>query len=79
MTKTEYGKCEKLMEMAIYKVKQAYKEYDKSENYQVDCNEEWITEQRKTDQHYGEAIGINQALVTLGFKHDKMKELSELL
>lgn len=80
MTKIEYGKCEMLMEKAIRKVKQAQEEYDKSEDYGLDCNEVLReTEQRKADQHYGEAVGINQVLATLGFKHDRMKELSELL
>lgn len=79
MTKTEYGKCEKLMEEAIRKVKQADEEY---KTYNQLLNEDTIkaeTEQRKADQHYDEAVGINQVLATLGFKHGKMKELSELL
>lgn len=81
MTKTEYRKCEKLMESGISKAKQAFEEYDKSEYYGINCfdGEKREIEQRKADQHYGEAVGINQALSTLGFKHDRMKELSELL
>lgn len=79
MTKIEYKKCEKLIEEAITTVKQAQKEYDKSEDCQVNCDNEWITEQRKADQHYGYAEGIIQALSVLGFQHDKMKDLSELL
>lgn len=79
MTKLEYGKCEKLMEEAIMKIRQADEEY---KAYNRLLNEDTIkaeTEQRKADQHYGEAVGINQVLATLGFKHGKMKELSELL
>ena len=79
MTKTEYGKCEKLMEEAIRKAKQSDDEY---KAYNQLLNEDTIkaeTEQRKADQHYGEAVGIEQALATLGFKHDKMKELSNML
>lgn len=34
---------------------------------------------RVADQEIGYADGINQALVTLGFKHDRMKELANLL
>lgn len=80
MTKIEYGKCEKLMKDAIRKAKQAETEYKESEKHLKDANElEWETYQRKADQHCGEAVGINQALITLGFKHDRMKELSELL
>lgn len=79
MTKTEYGKCEKLMEEAISKAKHADEEY---KAYNRLLNEDIIkaeTEQRKADQHYGEAVGIEQALATLGFKHDRMKELVNLL
>lgn len=79
MTKIEYGKCEKLMEEAILKVKQADNEY---KTYNQLINSDTIKaeiEQRKADQHIGYAEGINQVLVTLGFKHDRMKELSKLL
>ena len=80
MTKTEYTKCEKLMEEAISKGKRAQREYTESDKFLNDGNElEWEVNQRKADQHYGEAVGINQALATLGFTHDRMKELSELL
>ena len=79
MTKIEYSKCENLMYDAIQKVKQADEEY---KAYNQLINNDTIKaeiEQRKADQHYGEAVGINQVLATLGFKHDRMKELSELL
>lgn len=79
MTKIEYGKCVKLMEKAIRKAKQSdeeYKAYNQLLNKDIVKAE---TEQRKADQHYGEAIGIEQALATLGFTHDRMKELSKLL
>lgn len=80
MTKTEYSKCEKLMKEAINKGKCAQRKYTKSEKFLNDGNElEWEVNQRKADRYYGEAVGINQALATLGFKHEKMKELSELL
>lgn len=79
MTKIEYKKCERLMSDAIRKAKQFDEEY---KAYNQLLNEDKIKakiEQRKADQHYGEVIGINQVLATLGFKHDRMKELSELL
>ena len=82
MTKIEYGKCERLMEEAIGKAKQADEEYKTAEKYTLLTNyneTEREIEQRKADQHYGEAVGIEQALATLGFKHDRMKELSKLL
>jgi len=80
MTKIEYEKCEKLMEEAIQKVKQAQEEYEESESLRrIGYHIKSEVEQRKADQHYGCAEGINQALVMLGFKHDRMKKLSELL
>ena len=79
MTKTEYRKCETLMEEAIRKAKQSNEEY---EVYNQLLNKDRInaeTEQRKADQHYGEAVGIERALAVLGFKHERMKELSKLV
>ena len=57
MTKTEYGKCEKLMLDAIQKVKQADEEY-KAYNQLIknDIIKAEI-EQRKADQHMGYAEG----------------------
>lgn len=82
MTKLEYKKCEKLMEKAISKAKQADEEYKTAEKYTLLTNyskTQHEIEQRKADQHYGEAVGINQVLVTLGFTNDKMQKLSKLL
>lgn len=80
MTKTEYGKCEKLMEDAIQKVVDSKKEYSRYEFFlQKGDTIQAEVEQRKADQHYGYAEGINQVLAIIGFKHDKMKELSKLL
>ena len=80
MTKIEYAKCEKLIEEAIRKAKQADEEYKEAGRHYANIdNVRQETEQRKADQHYGEAVGIEQALATLGFKHDRMKELLKLL
>lgn len=79
MTKLEYSKCEKLMEEAIRKAKQSEEEFAKANDYEADGDELAEVELRKADQHYGEAIGINQVLVILGFKHEKMQELTRLL
>ena len=38
-----------------------------------------VLEQRKADQHYGEIVGIGQVLASLGFKHEKMKQLYKLI
>lgn len=80
MTKIEYGKCEKLMEEAIQRAKQSEEEYKEADRYlNVGNRIAWEVEQRKADQHYGYAEGINQVLATLGFNHDRMEELSKLL
>ena len=81
MTKVEYGKCEKLMNDAISKAILAQDEYYKSEKY-LQVNGDKLKseiELRKADQHYGEVIGINKVLTALGFDHDRMKRLGELL
>ena len=78
MTKIEYGKCEKLMEEAIRKAKQANEEYKELNIIHADdIRSKLLT--RKADQHHGYAEGIHQSLAVLCFKHEKMKELSELL
>lgn len=80
MNKTEYQKCEKLMYEAIRNVKQSQEDYAESEKYEKNENNiKWEIKQRQGDQHFGYARGINQVLVTIGFKHDDMKKLSELL
>lgn len=80
MTKQEVKKCEKLMYDAIWKAtnsKEDYTAYERllKEGNQVDAE----CKLRRADQEIGYAEGINQALVILGFKHNGMKELSELL
>ena len=79
MTKIEYGKCVKLMEEAIRKARQSDEEYKAYNQLLREGTISAEIEQRKADQHYGEAVGINQVLATLGIKHDRMKELSNLL
>lgn len=71
MTKVEYIRCEKLMEEAIQKAKQANEEFNKAES-EKDITNESIC-------HLGYADGINQTLVCIGFKHERMKELGDLL
>lgn len=80
MTKIEYGKCEKLMNKAIDLAMWSESAWEKAdvflkEGQEVDAE----VERRKADQYYGEAIGINQVLATLNFKHEKMKELENLI
>lgn len=80
MTKIEYSKCEKLMNKAINLAIWSKSAWEKSEEFlKVGQQVNAEVEQRKSDQYYGEAIGINQVLATLNFKHEKMKVLSDLL
>ena len=77
MTKVEYAKCEKLMGEAISKAKDAQKDFIDvlKENDQV---QQKILRERGQN-HLGYAEGINQTLVCIGFKHERMKELRNLL
>lgn len=77
MTKAEKVKCEKLMEEAIRNAEAASEDFS---NYSVEKDE---TNGRilfeRGQNLLGYAEGIHQALVVLGFKHTRMKELSDLL
>lgn len=77
MTKVEYARCERLMEEAIQKATQAKEEFDKA-RLEKDIYDLQIL-MESAQNHLGYAEGINQALVVLGFKHDRIKELSGLL
>ena len=80
MTKQESFNCIKVLEEAIRVVKQAENEFIESDRFHKAGNEiQAEIEQRKADNHMGYAEGINQVLVVLGFKHDRMKELEKLL
>lgn len=80
MTKTEMKHCENLMYEAIRKAnnsREDYMAYEKllKEGKTVDAE----CKLRIADNENGYAEGIHQALVCIGFKHDRMKELEELL
>jgi hypothetical protein len=80
MTKIEKDKCRKLMEEAIRKANNSkirYEEYEalKKEGKQVECKTKYL----QSTEDYGYALGIQQSLAVLGFKHDRMKELNVLL
>jgi len=79
MTKVEYEKCEKLMEEAIIKIEQANEEFKAYSQLLFENILKAETEQRKADQHYGYAEGIYQALSVIGFKHEDMKKLANLI
>lgn len=77
MTKVEKGKCEKLMEEAIVKAKQAKEEFNRADQENDIVNKSVLL--GLANNHLGYADGINQVLVTIGFKHERMKELGDLL
>lgn len=80
MTNEEKKKCEKLMEYGIRKGKEAQEEFALYEEYLKQKEEvKAVLEQRKADQHYGEIVGIGQVLASLGFQHEKMKQLYKLI
>lgn len=76
MTKTENDKCIKLMNEGI--------EYGKSAKFlfsdlnNLTGNTQNIAE-LKAQNYLGCAQGINQVLVSIGFKNESMKELSRLI
>lgn len=77
MTKVEYTKCEKLMKEAIVKASSAKDDF--AEYWKTDDEDKRKVLCERGQNHLGYAQGINQVLVTLGFKHERMKELSDLL
>lgn len=77
MTKLEYTKCEKLMDEAIRNAETANEEFYKAGN-SYDTTERHILE-TKAWNHRGYAEGINQVLAVIGFKHERMEELSKLI
>lgn len=77
MTKQEYTKCEKLLDEAIGNAETANEEFYKAGN-SYDTTERHILE-TKAWNHRGYAEGINQVLVVIGFKHDRMSELGKLI
>ena len=80
MNKIEYKKCEKLMDDAVRKANDFHDDYRAYERLNKEGKEtDAKCKLRLADQEIGYAEGINQALAILGFKHDRMKELSDLL
>lgn len=77
MTKAEKIKCEKLMEEAIMRAN------DAQDDFSVEWKEDDPAQRKilceRGQNHLGYAEGIYQVLNVLGFKHERMKELSNLL
>lgn len=80
MTKQEYAKLEKVMEEGIQKAETSIQNYKDILIHRIenDTVEEEIA-QRKGDQNLGYAEGVYQVLVSIGFKHERMKVLSKLI
>lgn len=77
MNSKEYKKLEKVLTEGILAAKQAHKEFKKM-NIEDDWDKKKILE-LQAQNHLGYAEGINQCLVTLGFNHERMPELRDLI
>ena len=77
MTKTEYKKCENVMDEAIRHGEDAKEEFKKAESCKDLVEKSILLAQAHNNLGYTQ--GINQVLVSIGFKHDRMKELQSLL
>lgn len=77
MNKTECENCKRVMEEGIRNVNKAIEEFDKSNKTNNKIDFEIL--RMKAQNHMGYAEGILQALVCIGFKHDRMRELEDLL
>lgn len=78
MTKQEKDKCEKLLDEASLildrsDVEWKYYENKKRDGYYVDAE----IRLRSFENHHGYAEGIYQALAVLGYKSEKMAEISK--
>ena len=80
MTKREKIICESLMNNAIMKALNMKEEYNKYERLKKDGDETTAEMTlRCFDQAYGYADGVYTFLDSLGFKHEKMNTLGQLL
>lgn len=77
MTKVEYTRCEKLMEEAIIKAKDAQEDFADAWKEDDQIQRKILCE--RGQNYLGYAEGINKTLVCIGFKHERMKELGKLL
>ena len=77
MNKTECENCKRVMEEGIRNANKAIEELDKSNKTNNKIDFEIL--RMKAQNHIGYAEGILQALVCIGFKHDRMRELEDLL
>lgn len=76
-TKIEAMKCEKLLNEAIRNAENANEEFTKADSYKDIIEKSVLLAQ--AHNHRGYAEGINQVLVCIGFKHERMSELGKLI
>ena len=80
MTKVENKRCEKLLDEAIRHASNSKEDYAAYERLLKEGNKvKAECKLRTADQKSGYADGIRQALVCIGFIHERMAELDELL
>ena len=91
MKKYERDKCFELMDEALRSIQCAQREWKKYEQYKdgrIEMPDELKEEDnsieaeialREFEYHRGYAEGINQVLVSIGVRHEKMKELNEII
>lgn len=78
MTKQEKDKCEKLLDEAALNLDRAdaeWEDYEDAKRGGYDDDEEISL--RQFENHRGYAEGIYQALAVLGYKSEKMAEISK--
>lgn len=78
MTNLEKDKCEKLCKEAIKEIQNANEYFKKNDKVNHDCSLA-TADLRWGDRKTGYAEGINQVLVSLGYKSESMEQLSKLL
>lgn len=80
MEQREIETLEKLLNMALEVAEQSIIERDSIREYYInDQMYEAEMAQRKSDKYYGYAQGICDALVEMGYRHEDMGKLHELI
>lgn len=80
MTAAERIKMEKLAEEAVINASMSNDEWKSYERYKTSgCMVDAKVKMREADYHRGYAEGIRQALVVMGCKSDRIKQLDKLL
>ena len=75
MTKKENAACEKLMNEAIALAEQSKKEFITADKVSNENKVDWLSAYTDAMDHSGHALGIYQALIDIGFKHEKLNDI----